>query len=498
MMQPKPSILVVDDLDENIQLIELALKQLEVNIIRAHSGHEALEKIRGVNLAVALIDIQMPIMGGPELAARIQQERAKDLVPVIFITAYPVLESDYDSFYKEGIIDFIIKPFHRKVLARKVKLLLDLYIQKQRVTDSEKKYRTLVNASPEGVVILDINGHILEMSTVALRIFNLGQPDQYRGMHFTALFPPGEHDHLHRLISQTLNEGIVQGVEFDLIRSDGSNFFGELSITRIPEGTSEPRNLMTIIRDVTRRKDLEQQLIRSEKLAGLGEMAAGIAHEINQPLNIISIGLENLLNELGSGRSISPEYLKKKASRIFENISRIDFIIDNVRTFSRIQQDTNFDDFSVNDSIRNSLELIAGPMKQKGISVILDLDPSHPTVRGNTFKFEQVMVNLLANARDAIDEMAEVRPGTVKTVKVCSTSDDASCQVTVADTGIGVLPNEADKIMLPFHTLKGPGKGTGLGLSISYGIIREMNGTLDFSSEHMAGTTFRIVLPRSG
>lgn len=492
-----PTILIVDDIESNVQLIEIAIKGLNVNIIKAFSGKEALEKTTGRELALALIDMEMPVMGGQELAKRINADQSRDLVPIIFVTAYSFHELYVEKYYEIGIIDFIVKPFHKNILVSKIKILLELYRQKQEVKASEKMYKMLLNASPEGIIIMNVTGHITEISSIALKVFDISDKNTFIGKHITALIPKVEHEHVGQMIKMTIEQGLTQNVEFSLTRADQKQFSAEISTRLIVDDLGEPQALMTIIRDITERKRIDQQLIHTERLAGLGEMAAGIAHEINQPLNTISIGLENLLHEVLNNR-VDPEYMRKKADKIFENISRIDHIIDHVRTFSR-SSDGDFNaGFSINESICNAIGMISGQLKHKGIEVIIDLEEEMASVMGNTYKFEQVILNLLINAKDAIeDRQKKSGGGWHKMIGLKSYQDEVNHYVEITDNGIGIMPHELDKIMLPFHTTKEAGKGTGLGLSISFGIIREMNGTIEVSSTYQSGTTIRILVPRS-
>ncbi len=493
-----PTILVVDDIEANILIIENAIRKLNVNVITATSGMEALEKIKGHDLALALIDMEMPIMGGQELVRLIHADKSRDLVPVIFVTAYTFHELHIEDYYQLGIIDFIIKPFHRNILVSKITILLELYQQKQRIRESEKMYRLLLDASPEGIIIMKVNGLITEISARALKVFDIKEKSEFIDKHIVTLFPIEEHERLHQLIEKTNAEGLTQNVEFTLNRADQNQFIAEVSTTLIFNDDGEKQALMTIIRDITERKKMEHQLIHTERLAGLGEMAAGIAHEINQPLNIISIGLENLLHEVLNNR-VNPEYLHKKAEKIFQNISRIDYIIDHIRTFSRTNDSDLQSEFNLNESIRNAVSMISGQLSHKGIELILEQDESLLPVMGNTYKFEQVILNLLINAKDAVEErFLKGDQELKKMIRLKSYRDKTKYLVDVSDNGIGIKPQELDMVMLPFHTTKEAGKGTGLGLSISFGIIKEMNGVLDISSKILTGTTVRIILPAPG
>lgn len=493
----KPTILVVDDIEWNIQIIVAMSKGLEVNFITATSGELALELIKGKELALALIDMEMPVMDGQELARRLHADTTRDLVPIIFVTAHSVHELHLEKYYQLGIIDFIIKPFHPNILLGKVRILLELFHQKQIIRASEQMYRMLLDASPEGIIIMRPDGIITEISSQVKTLFGIVDKSNFTGHPLHVLFPREEQVRVEELIGTTLEQGITRNMEFTLHRSDQQQFAAEISTTLIPGDSGETRLLMAIIRDITERKKLEQQLIHTERLAGLGELAAGIAHEINQPLNTISIGLENLLHEVFRNR-LNHDYLRKKADKIFENISRIDHIIDHIRTFSR-SRDLDFSTlFSLNESVTNAVSMIAAQLRHKGIELLTELAPGLPPVMGNTYKFEQVILNLLINAKDAIEEYQSSggvsRHGLI-TLK--SFQEEGQCVVEVNDNGIGIPADSVDKIMLPFHTTKEAGKGTGLGLSISFGIVREMKGEITVSSTFQSGTTIRIEVPEA-
>jgi PAS domain S-box-containing protein len=297
-----PTILIVDDIDENILLIEVALKKLNVNIIKANSGNEALVKIRNHELALALIDMEMPQMGGQELSMKIHSDPTREMVPIIFVTAHAFYGEHLEDYYQSGIIDFIIKPFHSSILVSKIKILLELYLQKQKIRKSEKMYRMLLNASPEGMIIVQRDGLISEISSVAIKVFNITDKNNCIGYNLATFFPQEEHAHLNELIKTTIQNGLTQNIEFTLHTTDQKQFLAEISMRLIQDENGDNHSFMTIIRDITARKKTEQQLIHTERMAGLGVMAAGIAHEINQPLNILSIGLENLLYEVMNNR----------------------------------------------------------------------------------------------------------------------------------------------------------------------------------------------------
>ena len=497
-MKPEdnPNILIVDDIEPNVILLETTLKHLKANIIRAFSGKEALANIKGKELALALIDVHMPEMNGIDLASHILRDKGRNLIPIIFITAYPCDDAELEKIYETGVIDYIFKPIHPKLLISKVKILLELNRQKHKILESEKLYRMLLNASPEGIIIMDTSGLIREISNVAAEIFGLADRREFVGNNIITIFPPEEQSRLREVISGTMEQGTTHNIEFLITRADQNRLTCEISLKLIKDDSGKSTALMAVIRDISRRAMIQQQMIHTERLASIGEMATGIAHEINQPLNIISLGLENLLVEISKSKAVDPDYFHNKAKLIFNNISRITYIIDHVKTFSRVGHDFTLVEYDLHEAIRSAVSMIENQFRNAGISLTSHFDKNIPRIKGDPNKFEQVILNLLLNSQDAVEE----KMGIVKTpyqwiVDIKTYRDKHNLYIEVMDNGMGIKSADLDKIMLPFHTTKKAGKGTGLGLSISFGIIKEMNGAIEIESEYARWTKVMITLP---
>jgi PAS domain S-box-containing protein len=492
----KSNILIVDDIEPNVLLLETTLRHLHANIIKAYSGREALEKIRGKELALALIDVHMPEMSGIDLASEILRDKNRNLIPIIFITAYPCNDTELEKIYETGVIDYIFKPVHPKLLISKVKILLELNRQKHKILESERLYRMLLNASPEGIIIMDNSGSIREISTVAAEIFGLSSREDFVGKNILTLFPPNEQGRLQEVISNTIEQGPSHNVEFLITRSDQNQITCEASLNLIRDNLGKPAALMAVIRDISRRKKIQQQMIHTERLASIGELATGIAHEINQPLNIISLGLENLLVEISRNNSVDADYFHNKAKLIFNNISRITYIIDHVKTFSRVNHDLNLVEYDIHDAIKNAVSLVENQFRNAGISLNMHFENKVPRIICDPNKVEQVILNLLLNSQDAIEEkMSIVKTDYKWIVDIRTRKNKYSLIIEVMDNGMGIKSVDLDKIMMPFHTTKKAGKGTGLGLSISYGIIKDMNGTIEIESEYSRWTRVTITIP---
>ncbi|MBB3188222.1 PAS domain S-box protein [Microbacter margulisiae] len=361
--------------------------------------------------------------------------------------------------------------------------------------ESEQMYRTLLNASPEGIVILDMQHKIVEMSDIVLEIFGIPNKNDFVGENVFSFIPDKEVDKLTSVLQRTLEEGRIHQVEFMMSRFDKSLFHCELSTTLIHDANGNPKSYMAILRDITERKEIERQLLRTERMVSLGEMASAMAHEINQPLLSISLSIDNLLMKMKQANVVDEAYFTNKSTKIFEDVSRISRLIDHVRTFSRDHDREKPLPFDINESIRNAVAMISEQFLNHGVRVTLELDQDIPLVRGNVYQLEQVVLNLLTNAKDAVEEKENTQHDFEMHIEVRTYHDERFNYLEIKDNGVGIHSNDIDQIMLPFYTTKDVGKGTGLGLSISYGIVKEMGGTIQIESEWMIGSLFRVCLP---
>ena len=198
---------------------------------------------------------------------------------------------------------------------------------------SERKYRTMLNASPDGVLLVGLDGIISEISELALQLFGAETRVNIIGKHIYDFVPEDEHIILEEIIDRTLAEGLSQNTEIMIRRHDKATFSGELSSTLIQGPDGAPLSYLLIARDITQRKKDEAKQIHADRMANLGEMASGIAHEINQPLNIISMVLDAVMLESARKDVMEIDFIKQKFDRIFENITRIRNIIDHIRAF---------------------------------------------------------------------------------------------------------------------------------------------------------------------
>jgi len=368
-------------------------------------------------------------------------------------------------------------------------------IAEQLLKVSEEKYRTMLIFSPDGILLIDLKGIITEVSDIGIQLFGADTSGDLVGKNIQQFIAPGEKKNFIGILKKTLNEGLVQNYELVIKKKNKDLIAGVISITLIQQHDGAPASYMIIARDISQRKKAETKQMHADRMVNLGEMASGIAHEINQPLNIISMVMDKILFESSKTNSVDIEFLKIKSDRIFENITRIKNIIDHIRAFSRSHDNYVLTLFDINSSIENAVSMILEQFKHLGIE--LDLQPGKqiPQIIGNTYKFEQVILNILVNAKDAVLEKKSKKPEyTEMIIGIRSYHENQFIVVEINDNGIGISDNDINNIMLPFYTSKEEGKGTGLGLSICYQIIKEMNGTIDIKSKSFIGTKIKIVL----
>jgi two-component system, NtrC family, sensor kinase len=238
---------------------------------------------------------------------------------------------------------------------------------------------------------------------------------------------------------------------------------------------------LIIFDDVTDRDELERQLVQADKLSSIGLLAAGVAHEVNTPLAVISTYAQMLAKQISED-----EQKSKLLDKIAKQTFRASEIVNSLLSFSRTST-TEFVELDLGKVIQETLNLLEHQLRKSAIEVKLDAQQALPPVKGNAGKLQQVFLNLFLNARDAMEAGG--------TLAIRIWSEDGFARIDVADSGQGIQPEHLARIYDPFFTTKAARKGTGLGLSVTYGIVREHGGTIEVESRWGAGSRFRVELP---
>ncbi len=241
--------------------------------------------------------------------------------------------------------------------------------------------------------------------------------------------------------------------------------------------------------------------MQSAKLSSIGELAAGMAHELNQPLMVIRAVVQFILRSFKKN-NLKPDQIQEELERVEKNTKRMMNIIDHLRTFSRQSQGkANFQPVDVSKVLGNSFTMVGEQLRLRSIEVKQELNPGLPKVLGDANQLEQVFLNLITNARDAMEEKEKNpepengREPVLEIITRLADVDGKSIEILFKDSGGGISAENLGKIFDPFFSTKEVGNGTGLGLSISYGIINDHHGEIDVAKTGPDGTTFRIKLP---
>jgi len=234
-------------------------------------------------------------------------------------------------------------------------------------------------------------------------------------------------------------------------------------------------------------RDKQEQLVQAGKLATLGELTTGVAHELNNPLNNTGLFVGNAVDLIELGVTDKGQIVRE-LRHAMQQVRKATEIISHLRTFGRAAP-VSREPISLRQVIDRALSLVQEQLRLREIEVTVDLDPEEPVVVGNPIQLEQVFINLLTNARDAMADSPR------KAIRISGSVDYAAVEVAFADTGHGIRPGLERRIFDPFFTTKEVGKGTGLGLSITYGIVKEHGGTISVVSQPGEGATFLIRLP---
>src|SRR5438309_392755 len=234
-------------------------------------------------------------------------------------------------------------------------------------------------------------------------------------------------------------------------------------------------------------RDKQEQLVQAGKLATLGELTTGVAHELNNPLNNTGLFVGNAIDLIELGAADKGQIVRELRQAL-QQVSKATQIISHLRTFGRAAP-VSREPISLRPVIERALSLVQEQLRLHEIEVTLDLGPEEPVVVGNPIQLEQVFINLLANARDAVADSLR------KAIRVSVSVGSAAVEIAFVDTGHGIPSGLERRIFDPFFTTKEVGKGTGLGLSITYGIVKEHGGTISVVSTPGEGATFLIQLP---
>ena len=359
--------------------------------------------------------------------------------------------------------------------------------------DNSQLYSSLEQKAVEVARLKDFSENIVESLNVGVLAVDLQGTIEAWNSRMEQLIGVTRSDAVGRPLREILPEELVQeiaarvdqeqvaGIYKFRLQHHGRSAILNVSITPLVGKVGENIGRLLLFDDVTQRERMEEQMSQTEKLTSLGLLAAGVAHEVNTPLAVISNYIQMLAKQM-------PEDDPRHAiiEKIIKQTFRASEIANQLLNFSRTGPG-ELSDVDLNRVVEETLSLVAHPLKTSQIQVVKQLSAGIPAVRGSANKLQQVFLNLFLNARDAMPSggMLEIRTG----------AHNGSVEIEIVDTGNGIPLEHIHKIFDPFFTTKTVGRGTGLGLSVSYGIIKEHAGKIDVRSTPGRGTAFHVEFP---
>jgi PAS domain S-box-containing protein len=541
-----PTILVVDDSRINLKGVSRMLEG-HFNVLTAESGPVAL----GIAAAhprpdLILLDVMMPEMDGYEVIQRLRANPVTRDIPVIFVTAR-VNDEDEQHGLSLGAADYITKPLRAAILLARVRSHLklkhaqdELRTQNEtlesRVMERTETLGAILDSADQLIAMITPDGALMAINRIGAEFFG-STPARLSGQNLFDLLPPEFGIRLADQIAEVLASGRSSEI-------DAANRGRIFHVTVYPVPGNPPR-VVVYANDVTDKvaaeielrrereqlakslahqrelnrklEDAQNQLLQSEKMASLGQLAAGVAHELNNPIGFVRSNVTTLEGYLAGIFEILKAYDEKAAAALPEQdaaelaslkkqkdfdfvhedifqllseskdgLTRVQDIVQNLKDFSRVGG-AGWGWADLHACIDSTLNIIWNEIKYK-CTVVKNYDPALPQVYCIASQLNQVFMNLLVNAAHAIPEKGEI---------VITTEHDANgtVRIHVSDDGVGIPEENFAHLFEPFFTTKPIGKGTGLGLSIAYGIIGKHHGSIDVASTVGKGTTFTVTLP---
>ena len=347
---------------------------------------------------------------------------------------------------------------------------------------SEYKYRKIFETSKDMILITTRGGSIVNLNPSGYQLLGMDmQDDRIENMNVREFLADPEA--WNRIIAVVEKEGSVDNVELDLVTADGGHRSFLLSGSVEDAVDSEEEVIHFLVKDIQKRKAMEEQLAQADKLASIGELSSGVAHEINNPLGVI-LGYTQLLMRGESDRSERYADLKT----IQKHVRNCKTIVEDLLSFSR-KSDTEKEVMDIHRIIDDVLAFVQHHSQIEHIDIEKIYSPSVQPLRVDEKKIGQVLINLMMNAIHAVGKKGRIRIST----DVSETEE--VLRIQIADDGHGIEPRHLKKIFDPFFTTKTTGEGTGLGLSVSYGIVQNHGGHIQVKSRPGEGSVFTVVLP---
>jgi len=485
----KSRIVIVEDEGITLEYIKHTINTLGCEAIGdAITGKEAIEKAARLQPDLVLMDIHLKgKMDGIEAASYIQD---KLNIPVIYLTAY----SDDKTLQRAKFTNpygYLLKPLNTSELKIAIEIVLFKHQIRKQLIESEKKYRSIFENSLDSIFVLSEDGKFEDINEAGLEFF--GYPKKELNSFFSErLFSnPLEIKTLKAILKE---QAFVKGYEIHITRKNGKPSIGLLSAVVIKDEKGKNAGFQGIIKDITKEKTMEAQLLQASKMESIGRLAGGIAHDFNNLLTIINGYTEALIMR------VKVEKIKNELNIIAKAGEKAAHLVSQILAYSR-KQPIQPIKLNINENIKE-LEKMFKRILRENITLKIKLAPTIQPIYIDSSQFEQIVMNLIINARDAMPlggtltietKNSYIDYNMVNSHPFLKTGDFV--ELIISDTGIGMDHTTLENIFEPFFTTKPENQGTGLGLATVYGIIKQNNGFILVSSKPRQGTTFMVYFP---
>ncbi len=502
-MSPQTTILIVDDRPENLLSLRAMLEDLDINIISASSGNEALALLLEHECALVLLDVQMPEMNGFEVAELMQANTKTSTIPIIFITAISKDQEHIFKGYAAGAVDYIFKPLDQaQILVSKVKVFCELYEAREKIKQavdtqrlSEQQWQLTFEAISDLVTIHDTKFHLLRVNRATAEFFGK-EPEELVGRKCYDVFC-GQNSKCTSCPIISLEQDLRPHTA-EINHSVLKKTF-QVSVSPIFDEAEQFIGVVHIAKDISARKKLETQLHQAQKMEAIGTLAGGIAHDFNNILTPI-VGYAALLRR--DAKPGSP--LHKGLGIIEQAAGRATELVKQILSFSR-QHEHEMISIAIQPIIKEALKLLRSSLPAT-IEIRQDIDMECGAIMADSTQIHQLLMNLCTNSGHAMAEHGGVLEISLRCqellAKDCVQWPDLSSGqyllLEVSDSGCGMAADLLDRIFEPYFTTKEKDQGTGMGLAVVHSIVTAQQGQISVTSEIGQGTTFHILLPVVG
>lgn len=519
----KPKVLIVDDHPENILVLQKLLNKLNVDIVSATSGNEALAETLYNDFAVVFLDVQMPEMDGYEVADLLKSEDKTANIPIIFITAIDRDDAKEIKGYDKGAVDFIFKPFNEFILLSKARVFLEIYkmragleelvaestsalqqsnrqlreeIEQKEIAEKEliqtRSYlSSVVNSISSMLIGADIEGVITDMNMEAERVSGIQVIDA-QGKSIDQVFPFFSHI-TSTLLKKADQSQPIEKNNIDITVNDVTRLYNFAVYPLI----GDTRQVVIRVDDVTETKQMEMELQQHRHIDSLGQLAGGIAHDFNNMLSAIMGAAELLRIKAGN----SPDFTKPIES-ILIAVERAADLTGKLLSFAR-KKGSDKTSIDMHRLIKDTVTILQRSI-DKRIQIVVKSNAAKSIVEGDDSELSNALLNLGINARDAMPDGGVLTISTdnliirdIKEADALELQAGLYLELQVTDTGTGMSDIVKKKVFEPFFTTKDPGKGTGLGLASVYGTVKAHSGSIQLESTLGKGSSFTVLLPVS-